>query len=171
MNVLIPAECLQEIFEHLQDDELSLHSILLVNRFWCKNVLPILWRQPFYLCAKKGASPKLIETYIQCMDNESKCRLKRECKPLKRKISSINQPNFNYAGYLRRIATSDLWENVRKWVNYKDYKVSSASNSNKTKENKNTKINSSSNKQFSSSAYYDHLISPDQKMIICVIKE
>jgi hypothetical protein len=172
MIVSIPAECLQEIFEHLQDDELSLHSILLVNRFWCKNVLPILWRQPFYLCAKKGASPKLIETYIQCMDNESKCRLKRECKPLKRKISSIIQPNFNYAGYLRRIATSDLWESVRKWVNYKDYKVSSASNSsNKTKENTNTKIYSSSNKQSSSSAYYDHLMSPDQKMIICVIKE
>src|SRR3954451_9693819 len=78
MIVSIPAECLQEIFEHLQDDEFSLHSILLVNRFWCKNVLPILWRQPFYLCAKKGASPKLVETYIQCMDNESKCRLKRE---------------------------------------------------------------------------------------------
>ncbi|RIA90413.1 hypothetical protein C1645_876109 [Glomus cerebriforme] len=169
MVVPIPAECLQEIFEHLQDDELSLHSILLVNRFWCKNVLPILWRQPFYLCARKGASPKLVETYIQCMDNESKCRLKRECKPLKRKVSSRNQPNFNYAGYLRRIATSDLWESVRKWVNNKDHKVTTISN--KTKENINTKIYSSNNKQSSSSSYYDHLMSPDQKMIICVVKE
>ncbi|CAG8582377.1 1162_t:CDS:2 [Funneliformis mosseae] len=171
MIVSIPSECLQEIFEHLQDDEISLHSILLVNRFWCKNVLPILWRQPFYLCAKRGASPKLVETYIQCMDNESKCQLKRECKILRRKISSRIQPNFDYARYLRRIATNDLWESVRKWVNNKESKTSPTLNPSNTKENTNTNIYSSSNKLSSSSTFHDHLMSPDQKMIICVVKE
>ncbi|CAI2172369.1 20071_t:CDS:2 [Funneliformis geosporum] len=101
------------------------------------------------------------------MDNESKCQLRRECKALRRKISSRIQPNFDYARYLRRISTSDLWESVRKWVNNKESKTASTLNPSNTKENTNTNIYSSNNK----STYYDQLMSPDQKMIISVIKE
>ncbi|CAG8476109.1 1708_t:CDS:1 [Acaulospora morrowiae] len=114
----MPTECLQEIFEHLQDDECSLFTVLQVNRFWCKNVVPILWRNPFELCSKRGGSPKLVETLISCMDIEARNRLKRDCKPLKKKLSR-SPPSFNYSSYLRKLTTSDLWEAVLLWVSYK----------------------------------------------------
>ncbi|CAG8457879.1 1259_t:CDS:1 [Acaulospora colombiana] len=140
----IPTECLQEIFEHLQDDECSLFTILQVNRFWCKNVVPILWRNPFELCSKRGGSPNLVETLISCMDIEARNRLKRDCKPLKRKFSR-SPPSFNYSSYLRRLTTSDLWEAVLLWVSYK--------------------------KSCDNIRPHTRTISPDQKMIAGVIKE
>jgi hypothetical protein len=36
------------IFEELKDDSKSLFSCLMVNRLWCKTVIPILWRNPWY---------------------------------------------------------------------------------------------------------------------------
>ncbi|CAG8449239.1 2691_t:CDS:2 [Diversispora eburnea] len=140
----MPTECLQEIFEHLQDDECTLFSVLQVNRFWCKNVVPILWRKPFELCSKKGGSPNLVETLISCMDIEARNRLKRDCKPLKKKISR-SPPSFNYSSYLRKLTTSDLWESVLLWVSYK--------------------------KSCDNIRPYARTLSPEQKMIACVIKE
>jgi hypothetical protein len=35
------------IFEELQEDSKSLFSCLMVNRLWCKTVIPILWRNPW----------------------------------------------------------------------------------------------------------------------------
>ncbi|RHZ45425.1 hypothetical protein Glove_680g36 [Diversispora epigaea] len=140
----MPTECLQEIFEHLQDDECTLFSVLQVNRFWCKNVVPILWRKPFELCSKKGGSPNLVETLISCMDIEARNRLKRDCKPLKKKISR-SPPSFNYSSYLRKLTTSDLWESVLLWVSYK--------------------------KSCDNIRPYTRTLSPEQKMIACVIKE
>ncbi|CAG8814237.1 28138_t:CDS:1 [Gigaspora margarita] len=140
----IPTECLQEIFEHLQDDECTLFSILQVNRFWCKNVVSILWRKPFELCSKRGGSPKLVETFVSCMDIEAKARLKRDCKLLLKKKLSRRPPSFNYASYLRKLTTGDLWEQVWRWVSYKT---------------------SCDNRPYGRNS------SPDQKMIACVIKE
>ena len=38
------ADCLYEIFEYLEDDKVTLHSCLLVNRLWCEIAVRILWR-------------------------------------------------------------------------------------------------------------------------------
>jgi hypothetical protein len=35
------------IFEELQDDSKSLFSCLMVNRYWCDTVIPVLWRNPW----------------------------------------------------------------------------------------------------------------------------
>ncbi|EXX73912.1 uncharacterized protein OCT59_012707 [Rhizophagus irregularis] len=35
------------IFEELQDDPKSLFSCLMVNRLWCENAIPILWKNPW----------------------------------------------------------------------------------------------------------------------------
>ena len=44
MPFLLPADCLNEIFENLEDDKVTLHSCLLVNRLWCEVSVRILWR-------------------------------------------------------------------------------------------------------------------------------
>jgi hypothetical protein len=40
-------ELLQIIFNNLDDDIGSLFSLLFVNKNWCENAVPILWRRPF----------------------------------------------------------------------------------------------------------------------------
>jgi hypothetical protein len=38
----LPADCLNEIFENLENEILTLHSCLLVNRLWCEVSIRIL---------------------------------------------------------------------------------------------------------------------------------
>ena len=49
LNILLkmsqlPTDCLNEIFEYLEDDKVTLHSCLLVSRLWCKIIVKILWK-------------------------------------------------------------------------------------------------------------------------------
>src|SRR6266542_3064246 len=39
----LPSDCLNEIFEHLED-KVTLHSCLLVDRLWCEVSVQILWK-------------------------------------------------------------------------------------------------------------------------------
>src|ERR1700722_6069439 len=65
----LPTECMLEIFKHVQAQDSGLYPCLLVNRYWCKNIIPLLWSHPF-----KGLSSenryKLIHTYLACLDRE-----------------------------------------------------------------------------------------------------
>jgi hypothetical protein len=47
MSSQLPIDCLDEIFVYLKDDKFTLHSCLLVNRFYCKIAVEILWRDIF----------------------------------------------------------------------------------------------------------------------------
>ena len=44
MTFQLPIDCLNEIIEYLEKDEISLGSCLLVDRLWCKVAVRILWR-------------------------------------------------------------------------------------------------------------------------------
>ncbi|RIA99564.1 hypothetical protein C1645_747130, partial [Glomus cerebriforme] len=44
---LLPTECMQQIFKYVDDQENGLYSCLFVNKYWCKNVVPLLWVSPF----------------------------------------------------------------------------------------------------------------------------
>ena len=41
----LPADFINEIFEYLDDDKITLYSCLLVNRLWCEVSVRILWRE------------------------------------------------------------------------------------------------------------------------------
>ena len=40
----LPADCLTEAFDYLEEDKVTLLSCLLVNHLWCKVSVRILWR-------------------------------------------------------------------------------------------------------------------------------
>src|ERR1043165_9841980 len=44
---LLPTECMQQILKYVEDQENGLYSCLFVNKYWCKNVLHLLWASPF----------------------------------------------------------------------------------------------------------------------------
>ncbi|CAB4413917.1 unnamed protein product [Rhizophagus irregularis] len=63
----LPIDCLNKVFECLEEDKATLHSCLLVNRLWCRISVEILWRNiwGFNLA-------QIIRTLIACLPNESK---------------------------------------------------------------------------------------------------
>ena len=62
----LSADCLNEIFEYLEDDKFTLYSCILVNRLWCKVSVRIFWRN---VC---DYSVSNFSTLIACLPNESK---------------------------------------------------------------------------------------------------
>src|SRR5436190_4118078 len=74
MSCQLPTDCLNEIFEYLEEDKITLHSCLLVNRLWCRVAVRILWMNVwsvqysvYYL-----TSLAILSTLIACLPNESK---------------------------------------------------------------------------------------------------
>src|SRR6266542_5545016 len=95
----IPFECLEQVFLHLLHSKSTLFNCLLVNRSWCRQVVPILWSQPFSRLQWKPSS-QLIQTYISCMIKEKFPFTYLEITLPK---SSSSQPLFNYAKYFRKL--------------------------------------------------------------------
>src|SRR4051794_22562883 len=77
MTRQIPTECLNDILGYLEEDKLTLHSCLLINRLWCKVSVRILWRNIWNFkrfckhCPLRVAS-SILSTLIACLPNESK---------------------------------------------------------------------------------------------------
>jgi hypothetical protein len=74
------ADCLNEVFEYLEDDKITLLSCLLVNHLWCEIAVRILWRNIWncrnnvsfcYPYQKHGPSA-VVKTLVGCLPDESK---------------------------------------------------------------------------------------------------
>ena len=67
----LPSDCLNEIFEYLKDDKVTLRSCLLVNRLWCEVSVRILWK-----------SIRNYNTLIACLPNNrsEERRVGKECR-------------------------------------------------------------------------------------------
>src|SRR5687768_12479473 len=106
MTSQIPADCLYEIFEHLKDKRLerdvtSLHSCLLVSRFWCEVAVWILWENTWNV---KFDSSKLIGTLISCLPDESKDLLYKN--EIFIPTPTSNPPLFNYISFIKILPIS-----------------------------------------------------------------
>src|ERR1043165_1264251 len=105
MACQLPADCLNEIFEYLEDDKITLHSCLLVNRLWCKISVRILWKNiwDFKVYHKRiplrASTSSILSTLIACLPNESK-ELLYENKIFISTPTS-KPPLFNYATFCK----------------------------------------------------------------------
>src|SRR5436189_4203069 len=91
----LPADCLNEIFEYLKEDKISLRSCLLVNRLWCEVSVRILWR-----------SIRNYSTLITCLPNESKEILYNNGIITSTSISK--PPMFNYSSFCKVLLVDQL---------------------------------------------------------------
>ncbi|CAB4377644.1 uncharacterized protein OCT59_003918 [Rhizophagus irregularis] len=95
----LPADCLNEIFEYLEEDKKTLQSCLLVNHLYCEIAVRILWRNVWNFQYKARASSSIIGTLISCLPKESKELL------YKNGILIIDQtqrsPFFNYPSFCK----------------------------------------------------------------------
>src|SRR5581483_5475017 len=112
MARLLPADCLNEIFENLEEDKITLHSCLLVNRLWCEVSVGILWKDiwsfiysaPYHAHNRRKESA-VLSTLIACLPSESKELLR------KNKIfiaTPTSKTLFNYATFCKVLSINKI---------------------------------------------------------------
>src|SRR6266487_2617652 len=99
----LPADCLNEIFEYLEKDKVTLRSCLLVNRLWCEITVRILWR-----------NIRNYNTLIACLPSESKEILYRNRIITSTSISK--PPMFNYASFCKFLSADEINYNVERII-------------------------------------------------------
>jgi hypothetical protein len=107
MACQLPTECLDEIFKYLEEDRLTLHSCLLVNRLWCQIAVRILWRN---ILDVKGRSLRMetsiLSTLIACLPYESKEFLHKNENFIPTITS--NPPLFNYPEFCKALSINEI---------------------------------------------------------------
>src|SRR5438876_5882001 len=86
-------EISSDIIKNLRNDFNTLYSLVLVNRFWCRLAIPLLWEDPFSIKYQKD-STHFIDTYFLFLNDNDKNRVK---DLLSYKFdSNLQQPLFSY---------------------------------------------------------------------------
>src|ERR1043165_9640214 len=95
MACVLNVDCLNEIFENLGQDKVTLRSCLLVNRLWYKVSVRILWRD---ICN--------YNTLIACLPKESKEILCK--KKIIISTTTSKPPLFNYVTFIKNLSIHDI---------------------------------------------------------------
>src|SRR5579862_8534863 len=97
----LPADCLNNIFEYLKDDKVTLHSCILVNRLWCETSVRFFWSDASYYSASN------FRTLISCLPNESKETLSKNGIIISTPTSK--PPIFNYASFCKALSIHNVY--------------------------------------------------------------
>ena len=108
MPCQLPADCLNEIFEHLKDDA-DLYSCLLVNRLWCEVSVRILWK-----------NIQNYNTLITCLPNESKEILHENGIIISTPTS--NPPLFDYVTFVKALSMDEINRKIKMLQNHDNNK-------------------------------------------------
>ena len=122
----LPTDCLNDIFEYLKDDMVTLHSCLLVNRLWCEVSVRVLWRDTL------NYSTSNIKTLIACLPSESKEILYKNGII----ISTITSkpPIFDYAAFCKILSIDQVHCKIYKLLkNQQSISSSNLNNNNNTR--------------------------------------
>lgn len=116
-------DCLGIIFEHLGQDNYTLHSCILVNRVWCEVAIPILWKAPF-IGTNTYSLKKIIDIYLRFLPWHSRITI-LNCSQLNLLKTSIYspRPRFTYPLYLKSIDISILRKAVNFWLEYEQIDI------------------------------------------------
>jgi len=150
--LLLSVECWENIFRYLTPNCKDLHSCLLVNRFFCKIVVPILWESPFSQYIKDKNKNN---TQSKDLDNKCYHKLIRTIlsglSPIKKNYLIYNGINsirhlpasttFNYVSLIKSVILDQWTLDVSPFINYNN-------NNNNNSHNLNHDLNYNYNLQF-----------------------
>ncbi|RIA88921.1 hypothetical protein C1645_825601 [Glomus cerebriforme] len=113
----LSTDCLNEIIEYFEEDKITLHSCLLVNRFWCRISVRILWRNIWnyeyniiYQHETRVAT-SILSTLIACLPNESKDTLYKN--DILISTPTPNPPLFNYPAFCKVFSINGIYKTTR----------------------------------------------------------
>src|SRR2546430_15962847 len=100
MPCQLPYDCLNEIFEYLEEDKDTLYSCLLVNHLWCEVSVRILWRHV------DNCDIEILSTIIACLSDESKDLLYKNGIFISTPTSK--PPLFNYTSFCKILSVDEI---------------------------------------------------------------
>ena len=110
-------EISSEIIKNLRNDFNTLYSLALVNRFWCRLAVPLLWEDPFSIKYQEN-STHFIDTYFLFLNDNDKNKVKENLLSYKFD-SNLQQPLFNYPSLIKTLSFPRMRFHVTKWLNSK----------------------------------------------------
>ncbi|KAF0525702.1 f-box domain-containing protein [Gigaspora margarita] len=111
--ITLPNECYYAIFNNLCHDYKNLFSCALVNRHWCRVIIPILWSKP------KLKNIKLIRIFLLTLNVNEQALL----IPFKITLPSHPKPLFEYTNYITSINSDYLHNGVRSWLTCEGFEM------------------------------------------------
>src|SRR4051794_13254208 len=83
-----------DIIQNLRNNFNAIYSLALVNRFWCRLAIPLLWEDPFSINYQKNSTFRFLDTYFLFLNENDKNKMKKFeiCKF----DSNLYKPLFNY---------------------------------------------------------------------------
>ncbi|CAG8486296.1 16607_t:CDS:2 [Funneliformis caledonium] len=118
----LPPEIIQEIFRNLDAGHnglRTLFSCLLVDRYWCSNIIEILWSKPFYYSNAFAANPnyfRIIDVFLACLDEEDREDLRNNGVSLP---VIFDKPLFSYDSYHKHLYYRTFISSIYLWVQEK----------------------------------------------------
>src|SRR5690349_8231708 len=110
--ITLPNECLIEIFNNFQTKYKTLFSCLLVNRQWCRLIVPILWSEP----TEHFDDKRLIRIYLSALNAEEQALL----IPFNIILPSYPRLLFEYVSYTTSVGFN-LSYGVENWLKSDGY--------------------------------------------------
>jgi len=90
------------IIQNLRNNVNTLCSLVLVNRFWCRLAIPLLWEDPFSVKCRENLSSRFIDTYFLSDSDKSETKTKFYSK-FSKFDSNLHKPLFNYPSLIKTI--------------------------------------------------------------------
>ena len=128
MPCQLPADCLNEIFEILEKDKVTLRSCLLVNRLWCEVSVRILWRNIWDFkysasCINRfKVASSILSTLISCLPNKSKQFL--HDNGIFISTPTLKPPLFNYASFCKVLSIYEIGRIINEVLKNEPYTTS-----------------------------------------------
>src|SRR5688572_8830897 len=92
------------IIQNLHNNFGTLYSLALVNRFWCRLAIPLLWEDPFSIKYKENISRHFIDTYFLFLNDNDKSKMKEmEICKFDSNLHKTYKPLFNYPSLLKTL--------------------------------------------------------------------
>ncbi|CAG8559659.1 1201_t:CDS:2 [Funneliformis caledonium] len=110
--IIIPSDCLLEIFKYFSDDLRTLYSCLLVDKHWCISTVRLIWKSPF----QNECSPAVIDVYLSCLSKHEKKNLFANIKSEVIRSILTKDATFYYANFLRQLNMDNLRVAVDAWL-------------------------------------------------------
>ncbi|CAB4380798.1 unnamed protein product [Rhizophagus irregularis] len=105
----LPDECFNNVLSFL--NRCTLHKCLLVNRYYCKHSIPIIWRNPFKWSCINGFL--LINTLLKCLNEDEISSL------IPYGINISHQPPlFEYEKFVRKFDHCNCVIGILEWLKF-----------------------------------------------------
>src|SRR6266536_3513045 len=63
------------IIQNLRNNVNTLYSLTLVNRFWCRLAIPLLWEDPFSVTYRENSTYNFLDTYFLSLNDNDRIKV------------------------------------------------------------------------------------------------